>query len=190
MNRNSTGVILINELLSLDISRLKNIGYNPDDVNRSGYLIWSVNNERISSISLELVSSNEPVFILKYFYQDIEINYTLNLERIESNLCNGWIWFFICPITGLRARKLYLYKGKFVHRKSITNGMYASQIKSKSYRKFESAFGLHFKLDELYEEIYSKHFKSYYRGKRTARYKRIVEQIKKIEGDEFDDGQF
>ena len=190
MERNSTGAIIINELLSLDISRSKNMGYNPDDEDRSGSLFWSVNGERVSSIRLELDSSIETVFKLRYMYQGLEINNTLHLERIESNLRNGWIWLFVCQITGLRARKLYLYEGKFVHRNSIINGMYASQIKSKSYRQLESTFGLYFKLDELYEEIYSKNFKRYYRGKRTARYKRIIEQIKNIEGDEFDDREF
>ncbi|MDC1204269.1 hypothetical protein N8085_02560 [Salibacteraceae bacterium] len=190
MGRNSTGAIVINELISLDITRLKNMGYNPDDEDRSGSLFWSVNGERVSSIGLELNSSCDPAFKLKYMFQGVEINYILHLERIESNLKNGWIWLFICPTTGLRARKLYLYEGQFVHRNSIINGMYESQIKSQSYRKLESTFGLYFRLDELYEEIYSKNFKRYYRGKRTGRYNRIIKQIKKIEGDEFDDGEF
>ncbi len=190
MSRKKAGAILYNELLALDVSRLKSMGYNPDDESRSGSLFWSINGETISSIGLELISSDEPYLSLKYMYQGVGKAVTLPLARIRSNLSNGWIWYFICPLTGLRSRKLYLHEGQFVHRSSITNGMYASQIKSHSYRKLESTFGLYFKLDELYEEVYSRNFKRYYRDRRTVRYKRIISQIKKIEGDEFDDREF
>ena len=38
--------------------------------------------------------------------------------------------------------------------------MYDSQIQSKKYRELDKTLGAYFKTDELYEQLYKKHFKS------------------------------
>ncbi len=45
----------------------------------------------------------------------------------------------------------------------------------------DKVYGSYFKLDKLYEELYSKHFKTHYNGKPTRRYLKIMQQINKIE---------
>ena len=64
---------------------------------------------------------------------------------------------------------------------AFPNGMYGSQTKSKSWRQMDRVYGSYFKLDELYEEVYSKHFKTHYNGKPTKRYLKLIEQINKAE---------
>ena len=59
--------------------------------------------------------------------------------------------------------------------------MYECQTKSKSWRQFDTVYGNYFKLDGLYEELYSKHFKTHYNGKPTKRYLKLLEQINKAE---------
>ena len=59
--------------------------------------------------------------------------------------------------------------------------MYDSQTKSKSWRNLDKEFGVIFKTEKLYDKIYSKHFKTHYKGKPTKRYLRLMDQIKKIE---------
>ena len=59
--------------------------------------------------------------------------------------------------------------------------MYESQTKSKSWRLMDKVYGSYFKLDELYEELYSKHFKTHYNGKPTKRYLKLLEQINRAE---------
>ena len=59
--------------------------------------------------------------------------------------------------------------------------MYDSQTKSKKWRLCDRLYGSYFKLDKLYKELYSKHFKTHYKGKPTRRYLKIIQQIKKEE---------
>ncbi len=40
-------------------------------------------------------------------------------------------------------------------------------------------YGTFFDYDKLNEELYSKYFKTFYAGKPTKRYKRIIDQLKK-----------
>jgi len=35
--------------------------------------------------------------------------------------------------------------------------------------------------DEVYDELYSKHFKTHYNGKETKRYKKIMDKIERAE---------
>ena len=59
--------------------------------------------------------------------------------------------------------------------------MYESQIQSKKYRQLDKTFGAFFKTDDLYNQLYKKHFKKTYAGKPTKRYLKIMEQIEKAE---------
>jgi hypothetical protein len=45
----------------------------------------------------------------------------------------------------------------------------------------DKSFGAFFKTDELYSQLYQKHFKKFYAGKPTKRYLQIMEQIQKAE---------
>jgi hypothetical protein len=91
------------------------------------------------------------------------------------------IWYFLCPETNKQCRILYSIGGYFLHREAFNGCMYESQTKGKSYRNFDKTFGVYFKLDQLYEQIFSKHFKKVYAGKPTKRYLRIMEQIQRLE---------
>jgi len=59
--------------------------------------------------------------------------------------------------------------------------MYDSQTKSKKWRSMDKVYGSYFKLDDLYEELYSKHFKTHYYGKPTKRYLKLMRKINKAE---------
>ena len=76
---------------------------------------------------------------------------------------------------------MYSIGGCFLHREAFNGCMYESQTKSKKYRQLDKTFGAYFKTDELYEQLYSKHFKTHYAGKPTKRYLRIREQVQKAE---------
>ena len=59
--------------------------------------------------------------------------------------------------------------------------MYETQTQSKKYRQLDKTFGVYFKIDDLYSQLYQKHFKKTYAGKPTKKYLRIMEQIQKAE---------
>jgi hypothetical protein len=118
---------------------------------------------------------------LNYKYNDEPRKYKVLLVSIPSNLGKGKIWYFLCPQTLKRFRKLYSISGYFLHREAFNGYMYSSQTKSKKWRQIEKVYGCYFDSEKHYRELYSKHFKTHYKGKPTKRYLRLMHQINKAE---------
>ena len=173
---------LYNEALQIHISKLKGWGYlNPEQI-KSGTLNWSKNGNPTGSISIQVnTKSEQPYIELDYKYRDEPRNYKVRLVSKPSNLGKGLIWYFLCPQTNKRCRKLYSIGGYFLHREAFSGCMYETQTQSKKYRQLDKTFGAYFKIDNLYSELYKKNFKKTYAGKPTKRYLRIMEQIQKAE---------
>jgi hypothetical protein len=173
---------LYNEALQIHISKLKEWGYlNPVQI-KSGTLNWSRNGNPTGSISIQVnTHSEQPYIDLDYNYKGQPRNYKVQLTSTPSNLNKGKIWYFICPQTKKRCRKLYSIGGYFLHREAFTGCMYETQTQSKKYRQLDKTLGAYFKSDNLYSELYKKHFKKTYAGKPTKKYLRILDQINKFE---------
>ena len=173
---------LYNEALQIDISKLKGWGYFKPKQIKSGTLNWSRNGNPTGSISIQVnTKSEQPYIELDYKYRDEPRNYKVYLTSTPSNLNKGEIWYFICPQTKKRCRKLYSIGGYFLHRKAFNGCMYETQTQSKKYRQLDKTLGAYFEIDNLYSELYKKNFKKTYAGKPTKRYLRIMEQIQKAE---------
>jgi hypothetical protein len=173
---------LYNEALQIHISKLKGWGYLDPEQIKSGTLNWSRNGNPIGSISIKVnTHSEQPYIELDYKYREEPRNYKVYLTSTPSNLNRGEIWYFICPQTKKRCRKLYLIGGYFLHREAFNGCMYETQTQSKKYRQLDKTLGAYFKIDNLYSELYKKNFKKTYAGKPTKRYLRIMEQIQKAE---------
>lgn len=171
---------LYNEALQISISKLKEWEYlNPEQI-KSGTLNWSSNGNPTGSISIQVnTHSEQPYIELNYKYRDEPRNYKLSLVSMPSNLGRGLIWYFLCPQTNKRCRKLYSIDGYFLHREAFNGCMYETQTQSKKYRQLDKTLGAYLKEDELYSQLYQKHFKKTYAGKPTKKYLRIIEQIQK-----------
>ncbi len=173
---------LYNEALQISISKLKEWEYlNPGQI-KSGTITWSRNGRQTGSISIKVnTHSEQPYIELDYKYRDEPRNYKVRLVSLPSNLGKGLIWYFLCPHTNKRCRKLYSIGGYFLHREAFNGCMYETQTQSKKYRQLDKTLGAYFKSDNLYSELYKKNFKKTYAGKPTKRYLRIMEQIQKAE---------
>ncbi len=169
---------LFDEALQISITKLKEWKYlNPEQM-KSGSLTWSKNGNKTGSISILInTGSEQPYIELDYKYNDEPRKYKVKLVTIHSNLGKGFIWYFLCPKTNKRCRKLYLIGGYFLHREAFRGCMYECQTRSKTWREWDTNYGSYFDLDRCYEEIYSKHFKKYYRGKPTKRYSKLKRKI-------------
>lgn len=173
---------LYNEALQIDISKLKGWGYLDPEQIKNGTINWSRNGNPTGSISIKVnTHSEQPYIELDYKYRDEPRNYKVYLTSTPSNLNRGEIWYFLCPQTNKRCRKLYSIGGYFLHREAFNGCMYETQIQSKKYRLLDKTFGAYFKSDTLYRELYKKDFKKTYAGKPTKKYLRIMEQIQKAE---------
>lgn len=171
---------LYNKALQIHISKLKGWGYLDPEQIKSGTLNWSRNGNPTGSISIQVnTKSEQPYIELDYKYRDEPRNYKVYLTSTLSNLNRGVIWYFICPQTTKRCRKLYSIGGYFLHREAFNGCMYETQPQSKKYRQLDKTLGAYFKSDNLYSELYKKNFKKTYAGKPTKKYLRIMEQIQK-----------
>lgn len=173
---------LFDDVLQLSTTKLKEWKYLEPGQSKSGVLTWSRNENKTGSISIMVnMDLEQPYIVLDYKYKDEPRNYKVELVSISSNLGVGKIWYFLCPLTFKRCRKLYSIDGYFLHRDAFRGCMYESQTASKQYRWIDKNYGSYFRLEKLYDELYSKHFKKYYAGKPTKRYLKIINEIKKAE---------
>jgi len=173
---------LYDDVLQINISKLKAWGYLNPNQTKSGVLTWSFNGNKTGCISIFVNTfCDQPYIELDYKYRDEPRSYKIELVSIPSNLGKGTIWYFSCPVTNKRCRKMYSIGGYFLHREAFQGCMYESQTKSKYYRYLDKYLGAYFKIDKLYEQLYSKHFKKTYAGKPTKKYLRIMDQIKRAE---------
>jgi hypothetical protein len=186
----STYPTLLDEVNQISITDLKEFGYFQPDSSKSGKLIWSRRGQEIGSINILVSLRESPYALLTYTYNKKEsINYKVKLDSLDSNLGIGKIWYFVCPDTGKRCRKLYGAGKYFLHRDAYPDAMYESQTYSEYQRKMNKVFDAVFGADKYDEMLYKKHFKTHYKGKPTKKYLKVLEKMsmaKKMRGNLMD----
>ena len=182
MPKNYTFPTLYDEVIQLNMTKLKEWKYLKPNQIKSGVISWSRNEHKRGAITVTVnTKAEQPYIELDYNYKDEPKNYRINLVCVPSNLGNGLVWYFLCPRTNKRCRKMYSINGYFAHREAFTGCMYEIQTYSKRNREINKILSTHFKLDKLYTELNKKNLKKMYAGKPTKRYLRIMEQIKQAE---------
>jgi hypothetical protein len=162
---------LFNEVLQLSTTTLKKIGYLAPGAIADGKLTWERDGMPLGSISIQVnTHSEQPYIKLDYQYRNEPRNYKVRLVSIPSNLGKGKIWYFLCPQTKKRCRKLYSVGGYFLHREAFTGCMYESQAVSKDNRSWDQIF----EREAMAERLHKKHFRKFYAGKPTRNYLRIM----------------
>ena len=179
---------LYNEALQISISKLKEWDFLNPKQSKSGTLTWSRNGNKTGCISIRVnTPSEQPYIELDYKYRDEPRNYKVRLVSIPSNLGKGLIWYFLCPQTNKRCRKLYSIGGYFLHREAFNGCMYETQTQSKKNRKLLKTLDAYFKSEELYSQLHHKNLKKTYAGRPTRRYLNLLKQIEKIEMAQYSD---
>lgn len=182
MPRYSTYPYLFDESKSISTIKLRKWGYLKTPVHIGSSIIWSRNGVETSSIGIIIkMNDYESSITLKYNCNDTDYDYKVRLVSIPSNLGKGEIWYFICPFTQKRCRKLHLINGRFMHRSALPSGMYSKQTQSKTWRQMEKIYSPYFDSEKNYKELHSKYFKRYYNGKPTKRYIKLMNRIKQSE---------
>ncbi|WP_212000236.1 hypothetical protein [Chitinophaga sp. HK235] len=168
------------ERKAISVTDLRKWKYLQPDIWRSGTLSWSRGGTVHSQISICVnMVAPQPYLQLDYRWQEQSISYQVELTALPSNLGAGKVWYFICPLTNTRCRKLYFKSGYFQYR---GQGYYEKQIQSKYYRHLEKTYGPVLQSDQIREQLYSRHFRKFYNGKATKQYAKILAQLKAAEG--------
>src|SRR3990167_55726 len=99
---------LYNELKTVSISFLAKHGYLKANHWQSGTISWRRHGNQTGSISIRVNTEPEsPYLEFDYKCNEVPINYRVKLVSALSNLGKGVVWYFVCPHTGKRCRKLY-----------------------------------------------------------------------------------
>lgn len=187
MAYNSTSPLIYDDMRSFSVSTLLRLKILLPNVSKSERLIWTRDGQEIASINIKIVQPQN-IITLSYEANGQPVKYDIKLETEFSNLGFGKVWYFVCPATGKRCKKLF--GGKyFLSRHAYPDALYEKQTYSRYCRVLDQVFSQSSKLDKLYSEINSRYFKTHYAGRETARYKRIISDIDRIESKLFNNNQ-
>lgn len=173
---------LCDEVKTVSISFLTKHGYLKPNQWQSGTITWSSNGNKTGSIGFIVNTFSEsPYLELDYKCNEAPINYRVQLISAPSNLGKGVVWYFVCPHTGKRCRKLYLADTYFYHRSAFRGCMYEKQTQSHKARNLFKHFDRYDMAEKAYKQIYSKNFKKKYNGKMTKRFLQLAKKINSVE---------
>ena len=176
-NRNRDGgttTALLDDYKRLTISQLKRAGFlEPVPVGKAWAGVVTVSNYWGHTAQIQvgaMVSDKEKVIAVAYTYGGEQRAYKIRLDFTPSNLpnhANTGYYYFICPATGNRCRKLYLVGGYFVSRHAF-KALNFWQTLSKSTRTFSNPAAQILARDIMAHEMGSPRYrKETYRGKPT-----------------------
>lgn len=137
-------------------------------------LTWHQGQRKMAAISITFHS--HPLLLeLNYSYNDKPVRCVIRLQKESTNLRKGHRYFFVCPVSGRKCWKLYLYNGAFVSRYAIPGASYSKQSLSKKQRMMEGCA-------KNYErKTLRRYGKTHYRGKPTPYGKRAEKRRMKAE---------
>ncbi|EAZ83046.1 hypothetical protein [Algoriphagus machipongonensis] len=101
---------------------------------------------------------------LDYYIHGIPKEQFIEIIFETSNLGIGETWYFLCPVTNKKCRKLVLSQGKFIHQSTIKGIHYIQQTESTPKRKSMKWIRRYKKYQELEKRQRQKYYKPTYGG--------------------------
>lgn len=180
MPRFTTFPTLFDDLHSLTIQDFRRFGILgvPSDTDIQQVITWRNNRTKEVTANIRVIGY-ENCIEFDYLHNGEPKKYTVWLERQPSNLGRGSVNYFICPVTGNKCRKLYLYGGIFRSIKGCRGVLYPKQIESKRWRDMDKTYGIVFENERLWIALQKKHLKKTYKGKPTKIYSKLFEQYQR-----------
>jgi hypothetical protein len=135
----------------------------------------------VCTINVSVSTQNGNSYIeFSYLIDNMPVEFKLDLVQVPSNLGKGGhLWYFLCPQTADRCRKLYLYQDHFVSRKSINGAFYKGQVKSKRMRfnEYDKNFILFHKLTAVILQGQGRYFKRWYKERHTKKHVALLHAV-------------
>lgn len=171
MPKTPTYPVLFEECKTISLKQLKAKGYIREGEIKSGNLTWYIGDNKDGWISFTVnMACTIPCIELNYRANGCPVKYKIQIVSTPSNIRRGKIFYFLCPVTGNRCRKLFLVGKRFLHRRAFIGCYYEQQTFSKKNRSLFHSFQI-IKLREMaVESIHQKHFKKFYNSKPTKKY--------------------
>jgi hypothetical protein len=176
-----TAPTLINQEKTLTTGYLSKLGYFKENYKTVGSTGWTSNKSKDLDIDITVIMQTdfERVVLSYNDFNNEPTEQTIYLTSKKSNLGKGFVWFFVCPFTGKTCRNLIFINNRFMHRSNLTNAMYCIQAESKYWRKLFQLQPNIPTTEKILNEPFKKHYKKYYKGKMTKRYKKYLSTLQK-----------
>ena len=193
MGRYSTGAQTVNAIQRLEISKLKKMKYfDFFKQNIYGYHTQQMSWSDGGKIGIETHHTKDGSFlILNYTITDnrtgekTNLNYKVQIEFKPSNLGNGYVLYFICPVSFRRCRILYRAYGShyFKAREAYQNRLYyQAQTSSKKYQIIDRFTTVRDKVEGYWKS--KKRNQTTFRGKPTKhalKYNDLIEKYERLD---------
>ncbi len=162
----------------MDVAGLRKLGYFRETGVIRGRISWG----RGLSVTVFSDIENNLILINPLSLGQISVIF---LKSLPSNLGKGRVWYFLCPDTGKRCRKLYWINSQFSSRHAFPDAMYRSQAESRRdriLRRYITLAGTTKNPKAEWDNSDQQHFRAYYRGKPTRRYRDYLRRRDLIAG--------
>ncbi|MEO8854321.1 MAG: hypothetical protein ABI359_11100 [Ginsengibacter sp.] len=106
-----------------------------------------------------------------------------NTQRIEmiwkrgNGVTNGFVWLFVCPVTGKLSRKLRFINGTYINTKLIKDYYRKNKPDWHSGTKMDKVLMIKQHAINAEKEVNQRFFKTHYNGKPTKRYLKCLQRI-------------
>lgn len=116
---------LLDSTMQINISDLRKWGCLKPNRKTENIITWSSRGNQTGRIGITICTFEDAPYIeLNYQYGNEPRKYKVYLDCVPSNLGKGEVWYFLCPKTHKRCRKLYSVDGYFFHREAFNGCMY------------------------------------------------------------------
>ncbi|MEZ4941150.1 MAG: hypothetical protein R3D58_09790 [Saprospiraceae bacterium] len=184
MAKTPTFPLILDRCYTVSIGDMKRWGSLVPGQYKSGSVYWERAGSREASVGYFAFISREPgqAYIqFNYTCDGEQIQWRVPLLSVPSNLGKGLVWFFRCPVTGKRCKKLHFIDRRFMHRSAVRGAMYKRQTESKKYRKLNRFFDAYEIGADVLAEMEKPYFKEEYQGKPTRRCLRLIRKAERVE---------
>lgn len=177
MGRWSKGVQFTTSTLRLEMDYIRKRGFiKPNEVS-IGTLSWSNDNNVTFKTKFNSIEKYiELTYTQTYRDKKTDCKYIIDIIEVPSNLGKGSNWYFICPVSGLKAKILYLAYGspKFMHRDEYKRRGCRIYYPVQTSSKYEYHNDRYWEIERsTIPKLQIKRGKKTYRGKPTKRYLRL-----------------
>jgi hypothetical protein len=179
MNRRESHIIRIDQLPSISISQFVEKGIIPAEPGYKKTSISLRNNHASYQFQIIVVTDSGYPHLEIWNVENPDLVQHISLTRMKSNLpCNpGYHYFFVCPETGRKCKRLHLHDDRFIHRLGIAGGTYTylglSLVSKIRYTQIRNQK----KSRVLLLERSKPFFKSYYNGLPTKRELKVRDAV-------------
>lgn len=150
-------------------------------IGNNGRMVWKSNGREIGSLGFAYDTTFAPYVCLSYSYKGKPVDEQIKLKWQPSNINSDMgYYYFICPVTQIPCRKLYLVDGRFMCRAAF-RPLYPQQIMSHKERRNPFRNLMH-DLKQIDDILTARFRREYYKGKLTPWGRHILKMKERVDG--------